>query len=324
MVLWGAHYKRLPGFAQPPRDEKFDKVWRVTEAMWQQVERGISDALGERFRLGEAVPLGGGCINQAYRLTGGGQRFFVKLNTAERLPMFEAEAAGLAAIRGSASVRAPAPIAWGTCGDNSWLALEYLDFAGKSRGAAGALGERLAAMHRTTADAFGWQRDNTIGSTPQRNPWTPQWLIFYREQRLRCQLELARDNGLPGTTLTRADDLLDALPGLFAGYSPPPALLHGDLWGGNWGVTASGGPVIFDPAVYFGDRETDLAMTELFGGFDQAFYQAYRAAWPLDPGYETRRQLYNLYHVLNHFNLFGGGYAGQARELVEGLLAALR
>ena len=178
-------------------------------------------------------------------------------------------------------------------------------------------------MHRVCARAFGWDRDNTIGSTPQVNTADADWVSFLREQRLRYQLDLARANGADAGLLDGGERLLDALPRFFDSYYPHPSLLHGDLWGGNWSADAEGQPVIFDPAVYYGDREADLAMTELFGGFDDRFYHSYRQAWPLDAGYNSRKVLYNLYHVLNHYNLFGGGYARQAQGMIETLLAEL-
>jgi len=184
------------------------------------------------------------------------------------------------------------------------------------------LGRQLAALHRVTHTRFGWHRDNTIGSTPQINTQKNDWVTFYREQRLRYQLELAAENGYGGSLQRRGEQLLERLPAFFISYRPRPSLLHGDLWGGNHAALTDGTPVIFDPAVYYGDREADLAMTELFGGFGSGFYSAYRAAWPLDPGYRVRKDLYNLYHVLNHLNLFGGGYRGQAEQMVDRLLAA--
>jgi len=148
----------------------------------------------------------------------------------------------------------------------------------------------------------------------------PDWIAFYRAWRLRPQFELARHNAAPRGLLRQGERLLERLEAFFPGYHPMPSLLHGDLWGGNHGY-ADGVPVLFDPAVYYGDREVDLAMTELFGGYPADFYAAYREAWPLDPGYRVRKPLYNLYHVLNHFNLFGGGYAAQAEAMVRRLLA---
>jgi fructosamine-3-kinase len=186
-----------------------------------------------------------------------------------------------------------------------------------------ALGQQLAHLHRASAARFGWHRDNTIGATPQPNPWTESWIEFWRTQRLAFQLQLAARNGHTGGLQRRGEQLLVRLDALLA-HDPARSLLHGDLWGGNAAATAAGEPVLFDPACYYGDRETDLAMTELFGGFAPAFYSEYRAAWPLDAGYGARRDLYNLYHVLNHLNLFGGGYRAQAEGMIERLLSEVR
>ena len=164
----------------------------------------------------------------------------------------------------------------------------------------------LAEAHRNPGKRFGWSRDNYIGSTPQANGWCENWAGFWRERRLKPQLELAKRNGFD---LRFDEDLLK-------NHSPQPALLHGDLWSGNAGFTTHG-PVVFDPAVYYGDREADLAMTELFGGFPRAFYEAYEETYPLDEGYRARKHLYNLYHLLNHLNLFGAGYLSQVRETLS-------
>jgi fructosamine-3-kinase len=186
-----------------------------------------------------------------------------------------------------------------------------------------ALGEGLAAMHRISRNQYGWSRDNTIGSTPQQNSPTGDWIEFWRVQRLQYQLDLAAHNGAGGRLQSQGDRLLADLPALFDNYVPQASLLHGDLWSGNYAYTRAGEPAIFDPAVYYGDREADLAMTELFGGFGSDFYAAYENAWPLDSGYRVRKTLYNLYHILNHFNLFGGGYASQARGMMDSLLSEL-
>jgi len=282
----------------------------------------IGAATGEAFELAGRRPVGGGDINQAELLVGrDGRRFFVKLNRADRLAMFEAEADGLAEIAGARAIRVPGPVCSGVDGDRAYLVLEYLDMDG--RGDAAELGRRLAALHRARQERFGWRRDNTIGATPQPNDWRDDWIAFLREQRLGHQLRLARRRGAPARLIDQGERLLAELPAFFQAYAPVPSLLHGDLWGGNYGY-ADGQPVLFDPAVYYGDREADLAMTELFGGFPAAFYAAYAEAWPLDPGYASRRTLYNLYHVLNHYNLFGGGYAGQAEGMIGRLLAACR
>jgi fructosamine-3-kinase len=287
--------------------------------LWDAIVAAIADAGRQPFQLAGRSDAHGGCINRAYRLAGAdGARWFVKLNGADRLPMFVAEAAGLEAINAAGGLRAPAPLCTGSAEGQSWLIMEYLDLSG--RGDSALLGGGLAAMHRQGAASFGWHIDNTIGATPQVNTPADDWIDFWREQRLLLQLNLAAGNGLGRDALKRGERLAAHLPGFFPGYRPLPSLLHGDLWGGN-AAYAAGAPVVFDPALYYGDREADIAMTELFGGFAGGFYSAYRESWPLDPGYAVRRDLYNLYHVLNHFNLFGGGYGAQATQMIERLLA---
>ncbi len=288
---------------------------------WNAVEMSIGEATGEPFNIERRHSLGGGCINEAYRIDDGQRRFFVKLNSRERLAMFEAEAAGLDLILGSQSIRAPEPVCTGNSGDWSFLVLELIEFSTSAGGCSERFGEQLAGMHRKTSELFGWGRDNTIGSTLQVNASNASWVSFFKNHRLAFQLDLAQKNRASNALIDSGQQLLQEIPAFFSSYQPKPSLLHGDLWGGNWGTDGAGNPVIFDPAVYFGDREADLAMTELFGGFDDRFYHSYRRAWALDPGYSTRKALYNLYHILNHYNLFGGGYAGQAQNMIDQLLA---
>lgn len=290
----------------------------------QSLESAISAATGEPFRLERESAVGGGCINAAMVVEGGGRRYFVKTNDPERAAMFEAEAAGLAEIAASRTLRVPLPVCHGHDANFCWLVLEHVEMGRSAAGSARALGEGLAAMHRVTRDRHGWDRDNTIGSTPQPNEPCADWAEFWRERRIGFQLRLAGRRGGVGSLLRRGERLLEALPALLDGHRPPASLLHGDLWGGNHGHDAAGRPVVFDPAVYYGDRETDLAMTELFGGFPATFYETYRVEYPLDPGFPVRKHLYNLYHVLNHFNLFGGGYGAQAEGMMERLLAEAR
>ncbi|MBK8538066.1 MAG: fructosamine kinase family protein [Candidatus Competibacteraceae bacterium] len=291
---------------------------------WIALERHISAVTGQPFTLRQRQPLGGGCINQAWRVGDGQRAFFVKVNTAARLPMFEAEAAGLAELAATRTVRAPKPIGHGVAAGQSWLMLEYLPLVGGGARAMEKLGRQLAALHAQPRTGFGWHRDNTIGATPQPNTYGDDWIEFWRERRLGFQLNLAARNGYTGVLQQQGEQLRVQLDGLFVGCQPTPALLHGDLWSGNADCTADGEPVIFDPAVYQGDREADLAMTELFGGFPESFYVAYREALPLAAGYPQRRTLYNLYHILNHLNLFGGGYRAQAEQMIAQLLAELR
>ena len=288
--------------------------------LWSAIERAIGDATGIRFRIEHRTAAGGGCINSAWVITSGAQRFFVKTNDAARASMFEAEAAGLAELRSTHAVRVPQPVCSGADDAASWIVLEHLELRPRSRATDAALGTALASMHRCTRDRFGWHRDNTIGSTPQVNPSAADWPTFWRDHRLGFQLDLAERNGHRGRVQDQGAKLLAAVPRFFSAYAPIPSLLHGDLWSGNAAADESGAPVIFDPAVYYGDREADVAMTELFGGYSTSFQAAYREAWPLDSGYEARKSLYNLYHVLNHLNLFGGGYLHQAEAMIERLL----
>lgn len=287
---------------------------------FQAIAAHIQSVTGSAFRISDAQNASGGCINQALVLSDGQRRYFVKLNRAELVDMFSAEAEGLEALLATGAIRVPTPVCWGTDGAGSaYLVLEYIEFG--HRDSQQTLGRQLAALHRSTAAQFGWHRDNTIGSTVQINTRDADWVRFWSRQRLGFQLELAARHGHRGHLQSRGELLLQQLPAFFTDYRPQPSLLHGDLWGGNWSTDVAGNPVLYDPAVYFGDREADLAMTELFGGFGTAFYRSYQEVWPLDPGYGVRKNLYNLYHVLNHLNLFGGGYASQAQGLVERLLA---
>ena len=233
--------------------------------------------------------------------------------------MFAAEAEGLAELAAPGAIRVPGVIVYGQHEDMAFVALEWLDFSRPTRATEALLGEQLAELHRTTSERYGWHRDNTIGLTPQHNTWTEDWVTFFRRHRLQFQLELAARNGFSGPLQEQGARVMDRLPEWFGGYVPAASLLHGDLWGGNW-ASSNGEPVIFDPAVYYGDRESDLAMTRLFGGFGAAFYEAYEASAPLAPGHRARCDLYQLYHVLNHLNLFGGGYLGRAKELIQRLL----
>ncbi len=233
--------------------------------------------------------------------------------------MFEAEAEGLAELRSASAIRVPDVIDVGLNDGQSYISLEKLVLSRPTVETERVFGQQLAELHRHTQQQFGWHRDNTIGLTPQRNDQTPDWIEFFRKHRLQFQLELAAANGFGGELLELGAQLCEQLDKLFDDYDPAVSLLHGDLWGGNWG-SVDGEPVVFDPAVYYGDRESDIAMTKLFGGFGQAFYEAYDSSWPMQQGHEARLKLYQLYHVLNHLNLFGHGYLQQALTLTRALL----
>ncbi|MBT8092865.1 MAG: fructosamine kinase family protein [Gammaproteobacteria bacterium] len=285
---------------------------------WASIAAELEDA-GIDSRGQQPRPVSGGDISAAWRLQTAGGDIFLKTGPASSFEMFEAEAEGLAEIAGANAVRAPRVHAVGAVDDSAFVALEWLELGGRNDAAERRLGKQLAELHRTTKDRFGWHRGNTIGLTPQHNPWTDDWVAFFGEHRLRYQLRLAAEKGYGGKLQSAGARLRKRLPVFFDGYEPAASLLHGDLWGGNWGACGDE-PVIFDPAVYFGDRETDIAMTRLFGGFGGAFYSAYEASWPLAPGHEQRLRLYQLYHVLNHLNLFGSAYLKQATQLIESLL----
>lgn len=288
------------------------------------VAAAIAAATGTPFAAADARSVGGGSIHSAWMLADGGRRYFVKLNETAALPMFAAEADGLAALGAAAAVRVPAVVASGLAPGYAFLVLEHLEMGGLDRTSGAALGRTLAQLHRTTGSRFGWDTDNFIGATPQQNRPTAGWGAFYSRQRLLPQLRLARANGMERKLVEQGENLAEKVAAFFVEGEPAASLLHGDLWSGNAARLADGTPVIFDPAVHYGDREADVAMAELFGGFPEAFYAAYREAWPLSPAFETRKVLYNLYHVLNHYNLFGAGYLNQARRMIERLNAELR
>jgi len=287
----------------------------------------ITDATEEAFGIVRLSPVGGGCIHTALRVEGetaaGSRTFFAKLNDSAHSAMFEAEADGLAALGESRAIAVPRVVACGHDDERSWLVLEWLDLAPLDASSGRALGRALAALHRTPRGRFGWARDNFIGSSPQLNGWSDDWHAFWRDRRLHAQLRLAAHHRLPSKLIDRGERLAADCGAFFRGHRPIASLLHGDLWSGNASRTAHGVPVVFDPAVYLGDRETDLAMTGLFGGFPRETMAAYRDDFPLDDGYTVRGDLYNLYHVLNHANLFGGDYVRQAAQVVERLLAEI-
>lgn len=283
--------------------------------MWDEIAIAISQATGAKFTSDRRQAQSGGCINQTTKISDGKRDFFVKTNTANQLDMFVAEAIALQQMYATKTMRVPQPICWGIAGETAYLVMESLDLGGGQDWEA--MGRHLAAMHRVTSDrGFGWDRDNTIGATPQINNWTNSWLDFWREYRLAFQIRLAKRKGWRCSI--PEEKIYAALPKFFRDYQPQPSMVHGDLWGGN-AAFVNDEPVIFDPALYFGDREVDLAMTELFGGFPSQFYRAYNAAYPLDAGYKERKTLYNLYHILNHFNLFGGGYGSQANRMIDSI-----
>lgn len=268
----------------------------------------------------ESSPVGGGDISSSARARlADGREVLVKWNAGALPGLFTGERRGLELLRRAGTVRIPEVLASAEPAGSrpGFIVMEWLGRGSSSPAIAESLGRGLAAMHRVTAERYGLDHDNYIGANPQPNRQTDDWVTFFREQRLGFQMELAGKQGYLNRRratwleklLARLDDWLPA--------QPPASLLHGDLWGGNWLATASGEPALIDPAVYYGHREAELAFTELFGGFPAAFYRAYNQDWPLDEGYDERRDLYNLYHLLNHLNLFGEGYGGQVDSILR-------
>ena len=283
--------------------------------MWTEIAQAIGDRTGTEFAIANTRSVGGGCINQGYRISSSDTAYFVKLNDASQMEMFAAEALGLKQMHATQTITVPQPICWGVTSNSSYIVLQWLELGGGNNNSWAEMGRQLAAMHREgTSNHFGWDRNNTIGSTPQINTWMDSWADFFAEQRIGYQLRLAERRG--GSFLD-TNLVIDAIKNKLADRQPEVSLVHGDLWSGNAAITRDGSPTIFDPATYYGDRETDLAMTELFGGYPAAFYNGYNEAWQLDSGYRQRKSIYNLYHVLNHFNLFGGGYGNQAQRIIQ-------
>lgn len=285
----------------------------------------LADGLGAP--LEDAQSATGGSINQGAWARFGGRDYFVKWRPGAPPGFFDAEADGLARLREADAIRIPAPLAWDDAdpddGCPAFLLMEFIPgpsrTAGFDRRAFGQrLGEQLAELHRfgTQRDQYGLERDNVIGALPQTNTPASSWVAFWRDTRLRPQIERAERAGRLRTRhLDRLNTLLDRLPELLPD-TPPVALLHGDLWSGNYVIASDGAPALIDPAVYYGDREVDLAMAELFGGFPSSVWDAYHATWPLDPGHDDRRRLYQVYPLLVHVNLFGGGYVRQLGDAI--------
>ncbi len=286
--------------------------------MWTEIETQISQITNNKFEILQKKSVSGGCINEGYAVSDYQNTYFVKVNQASQIAMFQAEAFGLQQMFDTATIRVPKPLCSGIAENSCYLVLEWLEMVRGNPKSWEIMGRKLAALHKiTNKKGFGWYTNNTIGSTPQVNTLTGNWVEFYTQYRMKFQLRRGKSKG---GRFPQTEELLAAIPELLAGHKPRPSLVHGDLWGGNAGFTVEGEPVIFDPAIYYGDREVDIAMTELFGGFPPEFYRGYNEVFPLDSGYELRKTLYNLYHVVNHFNLFGGSYESQVNQIISQLL----
>ncbi|MCB9168889.1 MAG: fructosamine kinase family protein [Flavobacteriales bacterium] len=288
----------------------------LSGSLIEQLSERLSHHLGAAVDIEQADPVGGGSINDAWRLATNAGPFFLKTNSADRFPsLFEAEADGLQRLQAADALRVPTVIAFGEDHDDTFLLLEHIEQDLRTEAFWERFGTGLAALHRHTWGHFGLERDNHIGSLEQVNTPLDSWAEFFIHRRLEPMLKMARDHRRVEAGMAfRFERLFHKLDGLFP--HEPPALLHGDLWSGNFLCAADGAPVLIDPAVYYGHREMDIAMSRLFGGFEAGFYTAYNAAWPLEQGWQDRLDLCNLYPLLVHVNLFGGGYVAQ----VEGVL----
>lgn len=279
---------------------------------------------GKATNITRISPIGGGCINFANRYDTDAGSFFVKTNRSIGPSMFEGEALGLSAMYETRSIRVPRPFKFGVLPTGgSYIIMEYIEF-GSSRGDQSLLGKKLAEMHKAakSGKGFGFHVDNTIGSTPQSNTWTSDWIQFYAEHRLGYQLKLARERFGDSTIYEKGQRLVNNIGSLFENVVIEPCLLHGDLWSGNICSDKSGQPVILDPACYYGHNEAEFGMSWC-AGFGGSFYSAYFEVMPKQPGFEKRRDLYMLYHYLNHYNLFGSGYRSSAMSIIDDYLRML-
>ncbi|MFW5695842.1 MAG: fructosamine kinase family protein [Alkalispirochaeta sp.] len=297
-----------------------DKLERIRLTA-SSVQQAVVQIAGDGVAVRSEESIGGGSINDTRRITlTNGEHLFLKTNSQAHVDLFAEEARGLLALQQARGPRVPTPLGLFETRDAQFLVMEWIA-SGRPGGDFWArFGGDLARMHRTNrAPRCGFSHDNHIGATEQPNGWMVSWHEFFGERRLLFQVELARKHGRADAAMEQGvRAIVKKLPELIPAVDEGGAsILHGDLWGGNYMVSDNNEPVLIDPAVYYGHREADLAMTHLFGGFSPEFYRAYQAEWPLVPGYEQRRDIYNLYHLLNHLNLFGGSYAGSCRAIIR-------
>jgi fructosamine-3-kinase len=284
--------------------------------MWHFISEQIGLQLDSDFICSDIRNLAGGHTHQAFKITGGRRRFFVKINQHQNIQMFHSEAEGLNHLRVTGLLKIPRVICLGTVGRHSFIVLEYFNLTPGDNQTWFAFGQQLAKQHREhTQNMYGWQSDNYIGATIQVNQWHKNWNFFFAEQRIGYLLQLLAEKGFK---LAKIDAVIESVKQLLAGHNPVSSMLHGDLWQGNVGFHNLN-PVVFDPALYYGDRETDLAMSELFSRFPNPFYDGYQAIWPLETQYQYRKPVYQLYHLLNHALIFGGHYVESAKVLLKNM-----
>jgi fructosamine-3-kinase len=282
-----------------------------------KVEQALSSLSGTRVKITSAHPLSGGDINWAFQLQTTNGSYFLKYNLAGKYPgMFQTESLGLDLLKKPGTPRVPKVLAHDESGEYCWLMLEYITQGSPGNSFWEDFGVALAMLHKNSSESFGLDHDNYIGSLPQSNRKHKSWNEFFIEERLNKQLAMASDKGLIDSSLMKHFEFLsNILPSIFP--SEPPSLVHGDLWSGNFMCDKRGKPCIIDPAVYFGFREMDIAMSKLFGGFANSFYESYQNAFPMEPGWQSRIEICNLYPLLVHVNLFGGGYLESVKAIVR-------
>lgn len=286
--------------------------------MWQTIEQEITQVTDEPFNIKHKQVVTGGDINLCYWLSNYQRNYFIKLNDKSRLQQFESEAYSLEQIKQLNVMACPNVVTTGTTLDKSFLVLEYLPFNHASNQNWYQFGKQLATMHKQSSHGqFGWQHDNYIGTTPQPNSWQSNWRTFFAEQRIGWQLQLLAEKSIK---LGSIDYIINVCHDALLHHQVTPSLVHGDLWQGNIGFSDNAA-YIFDPASYYGDREVDIAMSELFGQMPDEFYQGYQEVFPLDADYDKRKLIYNFYHILNHANLFGGVYIEQSKANLSRILA---
>jgi len=302
--------------------------------MWHSIEQAISEATGKPFHISDkqAISTGGASassynslldntdpsLNLSFKVSDGQQSYFLKINNKSCLENFQAEAYSLKQLNTLANIASPTVTTIGTSLDKSFLVLDYIDFSKAKPMLWHQLGQQLAQMHYENRHGqFGWQHDNFIGSTIQPNHWSSNWTTFFSDQRIAWQLQLLSERSI---MLGNIEHITQVCHDALLHHNVSPSLVHGDLWQGNTGFTGEQA-MIFDPACYYGDREVDIAMTELFGHFPDDFYHGYQAEYPLDSGYGQRKLVYNFYHILNHANIFGGIYIDQAKAALSRIMS---
>ena len=277
----------------------------------------LNEALGKNIIIENYSPVGGGSINEAYKIDTSDGLYFVKKNSARLFPqMFQKEIKGINIIGKTNEIIVPQIVCSGEIDNVTFLIMKHIQSGITGHNFWDDFGKKLASLHKYTDDFFGLDHDNYIGSLIQRNNKHDNWYDFFREERLEFQVKMARNNGQAGVDIVKGfERFYGRLESIFP--KEPPALLHGDLWSGNYMINENGEPVLIDPAVYFGHREMDLAMTKLFGGFDKQFYQGYNKQYPLEKGWESRMEYCNLYPLMVHVNLFGGSYLQSVKSIIR-------